>query len=36
MFFGARLQLLERLRLRSPIDVWDVRAFGDLLRRLLA
>ena len=36
MLFGARLQFLERLRGRSSFDVWDVRVFGDLLRRLLA
>ena len=35
-FFGARLHLLERLAGRSSYDVWAVRVFGDLLRRLLA
>lgn len=36
LFFGARLEFLERLLGRSSFDVWGVRVFGDLLRRLLA
>lgn len=36
LLLDARLRFPERLLGRSSFEVWGVRLFGDLLRRLLA